>query len=72
MPEDVSIVGAGNIEGPHHPNPFLTTIDWPRTELGRRAGELLLQSMAATPDDRPEDKIFQPSLLVRQSTVREQ
>lgn len=72
VPEDVSIVGAGNIEGPHNPNPFLTTIDWPRTELGRRAGELLLQSMEATPDDRPEDKIFQPSLLVRQSTMREQ
>jgi len=42
VPADLSVVGAGNIEGAHHPNPFLTTIDWPRTELGRTAGNLLL------------------------------
>jgi LacI family transcriptional regulator len=30
VPLDISIVGAGNIEGAHHPNPFLTTVDWPR------------------------------------------
>jgi len=30
IPGQVSVVGAGNIEGSHHPNPFLTTVDWPR------------------------------------------
>lgn len=68
VPEDISLVGAGNIEGPHHPNPFLTTIDWPRTEMGRAAGELLLEAMAAAPQDKPADRVFEPSLLVRQST----
>jgi DNA-binding LacI/PurR family transcriptional regulator len=68
VPEDISIVGAGNIEGPHHPNPFLTTVDWPRTELGRVAGELLLRAMQASTQARPEGKVFEPRLLVRQST----
>jgi LacI family transcriptional regulator len=69
VPEDVSIVGAGNIEGPHHPNPFLTTIDWPRMEMGRAAGELLLAVMDASSQERPEDRVFEPRLLVRQSTA---
>ena len=70
VPEDVSIVGAGNIEGPHHPNPFLTTIDWPRTELGRVAGELLLRAMSDASSTAAEGKVFAPNLLVRQSTAR--
>ena len=48
VPADISIVGAGNIEGAHHPNPFLTTVDWPRVELGRAAaGALCGQHRAA-------------------------
>ncbi len=43
IPQDVSVMGVGNIEGPYHPNPFLTTIDWPRQELGRKAATFLLQ-----------------------------
>ena len=69
VPEDISIVGAGNIEGPHHPNPFLTTIDWPRTELGKFAGEVLLQAMSDELGDPPQKKVFEPRLLVRQSTA---
>jgi LacI family transcriptional regulator len=71
VPEDVSIVGAGNIEGPHHPNPFLTTIDWSRMELGRLAGELLLQAIGLPPAGKPQDKVLQPRLLIRQSTAME-
>jgi LacI family transcriptional regulator len=68
VPEDVSIVGAGNIEGPHHPNPFLTTIEWPRVEQGRVAAELLLAAIA-DPKAAPAQKVFTPELLERQSTA---
>jgi DNA-binding LacI/PurR family transcriptional regulator len=68
VPGDVSIIGAGNIEGPHHPNPFLTTIDWARVELGRRAAELLISAIRG---ERPEaaEIVLNPELLVRQSTA---
>lgn len=67
VPEDISIVGAGTVEGPLYPNPFVTTVDWSRHQLGQHAAELLLQAM-----DNPAiscDKIVEPRLLVRQSTA---
>jgi DNA-binding LacI/PurR family transcriptional regulator len=37
-------------------------------ELGRAAGKLLLEAMTASPQAKPADKVFEPKLLVRQST----
>ena len=70
VPADISVVAAGNIEGAHHPNPFLTTVDWPREELGRAAGSLLLSSIRKEADHTVERvKTFTPRLLLRQSTA---
>ncbi len=70
VPADISVVGAGNIEGAHHPNPFLTTIDWPREELGRCAGNLLLSIIRQGTEENIETfKTLAPELLVRQSTA---
>jgi LacI family transcriptional regulator, galactose operon repressor len=70
VPRDISIVGAGNIEGAHHPDPFLTTIDWPRQELGRIAGTMLLAAITSREPHLPRETVFPPKLLVRQSTGR--
>jgi LacI family transcriptional regulator len=69
VPQDISIIGAGNIEGPHHPTPFLTTIDWPREELGRVAAELLLAMIKNRDRQEVDVKVFDPRLLIRQSTA---
>lgn len=69
VPEDVSVFGAGNIEGDDHPRPFLTTSDWPRRDLGRAAAALLAQ-LIANPRSAVRDVVFPPRLLVRQSTAR--
>jgi len=68
VPEDISIVGAGNIEGVYHPNPFLTTIDWPAQELGRVAAEFLLDAIDGSTPHEPRESIFPPNLLIRHST----
>lgn len=70
VPGGVSIIGSGNIEGAYHPNPFLTTIDWPRVELGRTAGTLLLAAIANPEQERVLAETFVPQLLSRQSTAR--
>jgi LacI family transcriptional regulator len=69
VPGQMSMVGAGNIEGLHHPSPFLTTVDWPRQELGRCAASLLL-SMTGNSGSSPSDLVrtFPPRLMERQST----
>ncbi len=69
VPHDISVVGAGNIEGPHHPNPFLTTIDWPREEMGRIAAAMLLEQINSSDQKSPASRILAPRLLIRQSTA---
>ena len=69
VPEHVSIIGAGNIEGMHHPNPFLTTVDWPRIELGRAAAKLLLAQIAHPEQEHAAAELLVPQVLNRQSTA---
>jgi len=69
VPEDISIIGAGNIEGVYHPNPFLTTIDWPRQELGKAAAQVLMSAIANPKTSQPEMRIFPPELLIRHTTA---
>lgn len=69
VPRDVSVVGIGNVEGDNHPNPFLTTIHWDRTALGREAGRVLLDEILSPKARAPVKKVFAPQLLVRQSTA---
>ncbi len=68
IPADISIVGAGNIEGAIHPSPFLTTADWPRLELGRTAAKMLLGLITRGQAGSAQRKIFSPRILMRQST----
>jgi LacI family transcriptional regulator len=68
VPGDISIIGAGNIEGVYHPNAFLTTIDWPRQDLGREAAKLLLQQIGGKKPAANASRVFAPSLLIRHST----
>lgn len=70
VPNDISIVGAGNIEGRYHPNPFMTTLDWPRKELGRTAATMLLAEIKNPAGEREMEKIFTPKLLARPSVSR--
>ena len=66
IPEDIAIVGAGNIIHGDMLRVPLTTVTWSRHEMGTRAAELLLQQLAdpATP---PSRVIVEPHLLVRGS-----
>lgn len=70
IPQDVSVMGVGNIEGPYHPNPFLTTIDWPRQELGRKAASFLLDALSQPEINSRSSYVFQPQVLARHSTAR--
>ncbi len=68
VPEDLSVIGAGNIEGNRHPNAFLSTVHWDRQEMGREAAKILLDLIEGR-SQRAVKKVFPPQLLVRQSTA---
>lgn len=70
VPGDVSVMGVGNVEGVYHPNPFLTTIDWPRPELGRKAATLLLEALRNGSAPHLPSHVYQPEVVVRQSTAQ--
>jgi len=68
IPEDIAIVGAGNIRYSESLRVPLTSIDVSSAALGRRAGKLVLQIMVGKAPPRPESILVAPKLIVRQST----
>ena len=69
VPEDLAIVGYDDIEFAAAAAVPLSSVRQPRELLGRTAAELLL---AETTDDAHEHRqvVFQPELVVRESTTR--
>ena len=72
VPEDLSVIGFDDIES-YSPRPgILTTVRQPFFEMGRRAGELILdrQAPSSKPAERAHRHIFLPaSLVVRISSA---
>jgi LacI family transcriptional regulator len=66
VPEDVSLVGYNDLPLVGRLTPPLTTIRYPSLEVGRSAGELVIQLLGG---ERGADHPLQPELVVRASTA---
>jgi DNA-binding LacI/PurR family transcriptional regulator len=70
VPEDVSVVGAGNLKCyTLAEEPYLTTVDWPLERAGCEAIRLLM-SKQKTRTDQTTKIILDITLIPRQSTRR--
>jgi LacI family transcriptional regulator len=68
VPDDMAIVGYDDIDFAAAAAVPLTSVRKPRYELGRRAAEMLLDE-ARNPDHRHEQLVFEPQLVVRESSM---
>jgi LacI family transcriptional regulator len=68
VPEDLAIVGYDDIEFAAAATVPLTSVRQPRQQLGRTAARLLLGEAAEEDGHQHRRVIFQPELVVRQST----
>lgn len=67
VPGDVSVIGHDDLYIGLYPNISLTTLHTPVTEIGRAAVELAVALIESEEPDQTR-QIFQPSLMVREST----
>jgi LacI family transcriptional regulator len=68
VPDDIAIVGAGDIALGDLLRVPLTTVSWSRDEQGKQAAELLLDRIGPEPSDRFRSVVVPPQLIVRRSS----
>jgi LacI family transcriptional regulator len=69
VPEDIAVVGAGDVWHADLLRVPLTTVGWSKEELGKRAAELILDQIGPHPSGPFHRIIVPPRLVVRASTV---
>jgi LacI family transcriptional regulator len=68
VPEDVAVVGVGDIALGDLLRVPLTTVGWSRKDQGRHAAELLLNGLDDDQTSEPQRIIIPPRLIVRESS----
>jgi len=68
-PEDISIIGFDDIATATYTTPRLTTIRQPLKRMGEVAAQLLLRRIQHPKESYPDTIMFEPELMVRESTA---
>ena len=68
VPDDIAVVGAGDVAYSDLIRVPLTTVRWSKRDLGRTAAELILDQMGSTRTVRTRRVIIPPELVVRSSS----
>lgn len=70
VPRDLSVTGFDDVSRQYHFEPALTSIDFPRYDMGRCAVRLLHNALhEAEPEAQDRHRVFPATLVVRQSTA---
>lgn len=70
IPEDIAIIGAGNLHYGADLRVPLSSIDQQTEQLGKNAARLTLSLLGAKTPSRPKSIVIKPQLVVRASTDR--
>jgi len=69
IPQDIKVIGVGNVHYSDLLRVPLSTIDQSSTKIGTEAAELLMKSIGAKRKRAPRTIIIEPRLIPRESTV---
>ena len=69
IPQDMAVVGYDDVDFANVLSPPLTTIRQPKYDLGYKAAQLLLEETQDPDQHAHQQVIFQPELLVRESSL---
>ena len=72
IPDDIAVIGAGDIMMGDLLRVPLSTVSWSRNDLGKRAAELILERVDPDPPDLPRRVIIPPYLVPRRSSGGEE
>lgn len=72
VPEDLSVVGFDDVALAQNSNPRLTTVHQPIRQKGEESARLLFRMIANPDSERPEHKILETRLIIRDSTAAAQ
>jgi DNA-binding LacI/PurR family transcriptional regulator len=67
-PEDISVIGFDDIASAAYQTPRLTTVRQPLRRMGEIAVQTLLKRIESPTEAYPESIVFEPELMVREST----
>ncbi len=71
IPEDVAIVGFANEPFDSFVDPPLSSVDQVNKKMGETVAEVLLEELSVDLEDREwADKVLQPSLIIRESSIK--
>jgi LacI family transcriptional regulator len=70
IPEDIAVVGCGNVLNADFLRVPLSTIDQDSTSIGTRAAELAMSLTTAKTTQRPKTHLTKPKLIIRASSQR--
>ena len=70
VPEDIAVIGAGNVHYTDFLRVPLSTVDQHSTAIGESAADLLLELIRATTAPKPRAVILEPTLIARESSLR--
>ena len=70
IPEDIAIIGCGNLHYDDSLRIPLSSIDQHSRRIGEEAGRILLGVLTSKVPPKPEAVVLQPELIVRRSTQR--
>jgi DNA-binding LacI/PurR family transcriptional regulator len=70
VPDDISVVGLANPQGPELTSPALTALDYPAWSMAYEAGRILIEQLEGAATIRTQ-VLREPTLTVRASTAPE-